>query len=418
MQQTARRGFISKRIRSSQRLSREHRSLIANSLMHLVNDGCFVAIYPILPLIALEYHLNYAQVGLLKTALTASSTAFQIPMALLAERFGEIAMLAMGMAWVGAGFVVLGLAASFAQTLFLLVAAGTGGSVQHPVASSFVSREYEGRRRGSALGVLNFAGDLGKFMIPLVFALSLTAYGWRASLVGLGAVSFVFAMAFWYLLRDKDRGSRSAVQQARATPTKGWGILQPKTFGAILSMGVLDSSVRSALLTFVPFLLIDRGLSATQASLMLTVIFAGGAAGKLGCGILADKLGTTRMIVCTETMTGALILLLLPAGQWAMLPLLFCVGFFLNGTSSVLLDGVAELFDATKRSRGYGLYFTIYLGAGAIGPIVYGTIGDAWSLPMVFWAMAMASLAIVPLTWLYHLSRTATISSPSPTPMT
>ncbi|ETW98401.1 MAG: hypothetical protein ETSY1_18920 [Candidatus Entotheonella factor] len=111
------------------------------------------------------------------------------------------------------------------------------------------------------------------------------------------------------------------------------------------------------------------------------------------------------MIVFTETMTGALILLLLPVGQWAMLPLLFCTGFFLNGTSSVLLDGVAELFDASKRSRGYGLYFTIYLGAGAIGPIAYGTIGDAWSLPMVFLTMALASLAIVPLTGFYHLSR-------------
>ncbi len=414
MQQTARQGFIGKRISSGRRLSREHRPLIANALMHLVNDGCFVAIYPILPLIAIEFDLSYAQVGLLKTALTASSTAFQIPMALMAERFGKIALLAIGMAWVGAGFMVLGLAVSFIQTLFLMVAAGTGGSVQHPVASSFVSREYEGRRRGSALGVLNFAGDLGKFIIPLVFALRLTAYGWRASLVGLGAVSFVFALVFWYLLRDTDRGSHSTPQQAQTTSVsaKGWGILQPKTFAAILSMGVLDSSVRSALLTFVPFLLIDKGLSATQASLMLTVIFAGGAAGKLGCGILADKLGTTRMIVFTEAMTGALILLLLPVGQWIMLPLLFCVGFFLNGTSSVLLDGVAELFDASKRSRGYGLYFTIYLGAGAIGPIAYGTIGDAWSLPIVFFAMAFASLAIVPLTGLYHLSRTAAAPLP------
>ncbi|ETW98400.1 MAG: hypothetical protein ETSY1_18915 [Candidatus Entotheonella factor] len=276
MQQTARRGLIRQRIHSSQQLSREHRPLIANALMHLVNDGCFVAIYPILPLIALEFDLNYAQVGLLKTALTASSTAFQIPMALLAERFGEIALLALGMAWVGAGFMVLGLAVSFLQTLLLMVAAGTGGSVQHPVASSFISREYEGRRRGSALGVLNFAGDLGKFIVPLVFALSLTAYGWRASLVGLGAVSFVFALLFWYVLRDKDQGLRRTVQQDQPAPSKGWGILYPKTFGAILSMGVLDSSVRSALLTFVPFLLMEKGLSATQASLMLTVIFAGG----------------------------------------------------------------------------------------------------------------------------------------------
>lgn len=408
MQNTDRQRFIGKRIDATVRLGREHQPLIANALMHMVNDGCFVAIYPILPLIAIEYDLSYAQVGLLKTALSASSTAFQIPMALLAERVGEIAMLALGMAWVAAGFIVLGVAASFIQTLVLLTAAGAGGSVQHPVASSFVSREYDGRRRGSALGVLNFAGDLGKFVIPLIFALSLTAYGWRASMVGLGVVSLLFAGLFWHFLRNKNSGLQRVETHNQPAPQKGWGILQPKTFAAILSMGVLDSSVRSALLTFVPFLLIDKGLTATEASLMLTVIFAGGAAGKLGCGILADKIGNTAMIVLTESMTGILILLLLPAGQWVMLPLLFCVGFFLNGTSSVLLDGVAELFDATKRSRGYGLYFTIYLGAGAIGPIAYGVIGDVWSLPMVFLAMAVAALAIVPMTALYHMSRTAT----------
>jgi hypothetical protein len=33
-------------------------------------------------------------------------------------------------------------------------------------------------------------------------------------------------------------------------------------------------------------------------------------------------------------------------------------------------------------------------------------------LPMVFLAMALASLAILPLTGLYHLSRTAMVSLP------
>ena len=52
----------------------------------------------------------------------------------------------------------------------LTLCAGSGGSVQHPVASAFVSREYEGRKRGSALGFLNFAGDLGKLVVPTVIA--------------------------------------------------------------------------------------------------------------------------------------------------------------------------------------------------------------------------------------------------------
>lgn len=396
----------------TRRLGRNHRPLIANALMHLVNDGCFVAIYPILPLMAAEFHLSYAQIGLLKTSLSTSSSAFQLPMALLAERWGEITLLALGMAWVAAGLMVIGLAVSFVQVLVLMFAAGLGGSVQHPVASSFVSREYDGHGRASALGVLNFAGDLGKFIVPLVFALSLTAYGWRSSLFALGAVSLLFALAFWHVLRHKDHERQTVSLTDHATTTmkrKGWGIQQPKTFGVILTMGVLDGSVRSALLTFVPFLLIDKGMTDVRAGLMLTIIFAGGAAGKLGCGFLADKWGTAPMIAFTEVCTGAFILLLLTAGPWTITPLLFCVGFFLNGTSSVLLDGVADLFDATKRSRGYGLYFTIYLGASALGPIVYGLVGDAWHLPAVFLAMAAAALTIVPLTGLYHLSRVTAV---------
>src|SRR5712691_10404564 len=146
---------------------KEHGPLIANALMHLVNDGCFVAIYPVLPLIAKEFHLSYTQVGFLKTALTGSSTALQLPMAMLAERFGDITFLALGMAWVAAGLMIIGVASSFLQVLMLTFWAGSGGSVQHPVASAFVSREYDGRNRGSALGVLNFAGDIGKLGIRL-----------------------------------------------------------------------------------------------------------------------------------------------------------------------------------------------------------------------------------------------------------
>ncbi len=404
MQITAKWGMIGRLATGGSRLRREHGPLAANALMHLVNDGCFVAIYPILPLMAREFDLSYAQIGLLKTALTSSSTAFQLPMALLAERFGEIAFLALGMAWVAAGLMCIGLAASFLQVLILMFGAGAGGSVQHPVASSFVSRQYDGRSRGSALGVLNFAGDIGKFIVPLVFAFSLSAYGWRRSLFCLGAVSFLFALGFWYALRHQDH--REQVVRHTETPAvRGWGILYPKTFATLLGMGVLDSSVRSALLTFVPFLLMDKGVTPAHAGLMLTIIFAGGAVGKLGCGMLADKLGTTKMIALTEVLTGAFVLLLLPAGRLVIFPLLFILGFFLNGTSSVLLDGVADIFDSTKRSRGYGLYFTIYLGAGAISPVAYGLVGDTWNLPSVFLAMALASLAIVPLTGLYHLSR-------------
>jgi hypothetical protein len=48
---------------------------------------------------------------------------------------------------------------------FLLVA-GLGSGVQHPLASSLVSRAYETGPRRAALGTYNFAGDLGKIAVP------------------------------------------------------------------------------------------------------------------------------------------------------------------------------------------------------------------------------------------------------------
>ena len=116
--------------------------------------------------------------------------------------------------------------------------------------------------------VLNFAGDLGKFIVPAVFALSLAWYGWRWSFFYLGAVSLLFSVVFWYTLRHKDHRQRAA-HHAQPVATKGWGILSPKTFTSLLSIGVLDGSVRNTLLTFVPFLLMAKGVSEVSASLML-----------------------------------------------------------------------------------------------------------------------------------------------------
>src|SRR5215510_8315258 len=84
MQITVKRGVIARLSTRGTSVRKEHGPLIANALMHLVNDGCFVAIYPVLPLLAKEFNLSYTQVGFLKTALSVSSTALQLPMAMLA----------------------------------------------------------------------------------------------------------------------------------------------------------------------------------------------------------------------------------------------------------------------------------------------------------------------------------------------
>ena len=119
--------------------------------------------------------------------------------------------------------------------------------------------------------------------------------------------------------------------------------------------------------------------------------------GKFTCGVLAEWLGVIPMVVGTEVLTTAGILSLYwasPSIVWFILPF---VGIVLNGTSSVLYATVAEIISPTGRSRGYGLYYAITLGSGAISPMIYGLITDSLGLSFTMISTALMVLITLPL---------------------
>ena len=73
------------------------------------------------------------------------------------------------------------------------------------------------------------------------------------------------------------------------------------------------------------------------------------------------------------------------------------VGVVLNGTSSVLYATVAEIIPPTSRSRGYGLYYAVTLGSGAISPMVCGLLTDFLGLSVTIMGTALMILLTLPL---------------------
>jgi MFS family permease len=224
---------------------------------------------------------------------------------------------------------------------------------------------------------------------------------WRASAELLGAFGLVAALMVWMGGKSRERVAPAATD-AGMQPQKprGWGITDPQRFGGLVSVGVLDESARAAFLTFVPFLLAQKGASPEQMGLLFTLVFAGGACGKFVCGPLAERLGAVRMVVVTELLTGLSILALLPLPLTAALVLLPVLGVFLNGTSSVLYATVAELVSPEARTRGYGLFYMLYQGSGMIAPVLYGWLGDVaglgWAMILLgFLTMGAAPLAVL-----------------------
>jgi MFS transporter, FSR family, fosmidomycin resistance protein len=152
-------------------------------------------------------------------------------------------------------------------------------------------------------------------------------------------------------------------------------------------------------LTFLPFLLRAKGAPVPEIGIALTLIFAGGAAGKLVCGFLGARLGVLPTVLLTEGATAAGILALLPLPLGSALGLLPVIGMALNGTSSVLYGTVPDLVTAHQRETAFGVFYTGTVGAGALSPALYGLLGDAIGLTHAILLVAFFVLLTLPLAW-------------------
>jgi FSR family fosmidomycin resistance protein-like MFS transporter len=371
--------------------------LLAASTIHFLHDGFSETLYVFLPLWATEFGLSFSQVGLIRTAYTGGMSAFQIPAGFLAERFGERRVLALGTAVTALGFIVAGSAGGFVSLLALLLCAGLGSGVQHPLSSSIVSKAYEDGNRRTALGTYNFSGDLGKAGVAAAIGVLAGLVGWRAAGATYGVLGVAVALAIVPLLTRLGAGAveiHAADEHAAAT---GWGIRDGRGFSALCAIGMIDNATRTGFLTFMPFILMAKGLGVGGVGLAFALVFAGGATGKFVCGVVADRVGVIRTVVITEAATTAFILTVVGAPLPIALAVLIPLGVALNGTSSVLYGTVADLVSTERRSRAYGLYYTVSVGASALAPTVWGLVGDAGGVPLALSLVAIVVLATIPL---------------------
>jgi FSR family fosmidomycin resistance protein-like MFS transporter len=371
----------------------KRRTLATCCATHILHDGLSDVSYVLLPLLAQTFGLSLAQVGLIRSAHRTAMAAFQIPAGLIAERFGERNLLALGTLVAGCAFVALGYVSGFWAILAVLFLAGAGSAVQHPLCSTIISRAFPQDGRRAALGTYNFSGDVGKFAFGGAVSLLLVAgVAWQAPVIGFGAAAILTAGAVLLLVADARTHAASALAS-----TGGWGVRDRRGFAALCLIEVLDSSTRSAFLTFIAFLLIAKGLPEHWAVLSVPLVLVGGMAGKLACGLLAERLGIARMIVLTELATGGGILaaLALPGvGAFLLLPLL---GVVLQGTSSVLYATIGEYVEPERLPRAFGFFYTIGSVCGIAAPLGYGLLGNRYGVEASIAVMGVLILLTLPL---------------------
>ncbi len=375
------------------------RILVGSGLAHLTHDGFSDMLYVFFPLWQAQFNLAFFQVGLFKMLFSGTLAFLQVPCSYLARRVGGIRLLLAGtlltsmavasIGWVGAP-IVLGC---------LLVLGGLGESVQHPLSSTLISNAYEdAEQRRAALSIFNVSGDIGKLVFPAAAAMLISRFGWPPTIHVMGLFG-IFITVLLVFLTAKGKPLTCAGEAEQAGKRTGASIFKGnRAFIALLVIGVLDSATRMGFLTYLPFLLRNKAAEIALTGFTLSLIFAGGIAGKFVCGVLATRVGVLRTVLITESLTAVCIwaMLLLPLGAIPFLcPIL---GVALNGTSSVLYGSVPELVPGEKRNESFAVFYTATIGSGAVSPFLYGFAGDLIGLIPMLILVGTLVLATLPLT--------------------
>ena len=369
---------------------------------HILHDGYTDLLYVMFPIWQMAFGLSLAEVGSLKTFYSGAIASLQVPSSMLSERVGEKRVLLLGTLIAAVGFLLSGWTTGFMGLAACLMLSGIGASVQHPLSSTLTSHAFEGPELRGALSTYNFSGDIGKVLLPSLCAALLAIWDWHTVTSVMGLLGLIAVMLLALVLPETKIAINAKAQSDKPSSDKSKNAVGSNFlnlgFISLSSIAVIDSATRMGFLTLLPFLLLSKGATVTQVGFALSLTFAGGAAGKFVCGFIAARFGVIKTTLITEIATTILMGLTLPLSVDVVMLMLPLVGVALNGTSSGLYGTVPELVPQHMRSRAFGVFYTLSIGAGASSPLIYGFAGDRLGVPNAIALVAGSVLLTLPLT--------------------
>ena len=373
-------------------------TLVATCGAHFIQDGLVALQYVLLPILAQVFGLNYTQVGLLRAASNSAMTLLEIPAGVLAERFGESRLLIFGLLCAGLGYLGVALASEFYLIVVGFVVTGSGAAFQHSLASAMIANHFGDAERRRSLGLYNAFGDAGKLAFSGIFGVAIGAgIAWNLIVTGLCLVTLAFSASLIVMLKNRSGGGRAGKAETQAdSPNGKWGIKQPRKFVWLGFTVFIDTLAQAVFLTFIAFLVLQKGGSETLASMAVVLTLCGGMVGKFASGYLAARHGDRNAFRILQLLTVAGLLVLWPLPVVPALALLPLIGLAVQGSSTVTYGALSDFVHRDRQSRGYAMIYTLSSLSAVVGPLVFGGLADLYGVEVSFALLALlTSLTLV-----------------------
>lgn len=336
---------------------------------------------PLTEFIQNELELSHSMIGLITTLPLACFAALSGFTLYFTQRFGfevtlSSALLILTVGIVGRFFA--NIPALYIGTLFL----GIGIALLNVLMPSFVKRDFprhSGLMTSLYSGFMGIGATLGAGLsVPLA---NLTS--WQFSLASWAVLPFL-GLLFWIpRLKSKTKPGKPIhiINAFKKLGSSGmaWQIA--------IFMG-LQSLCFYAVLAWLPEIMIERGMSQTNAGFILSISQATGILGSLIIPAIAGRYRDQRKIVLfTSSMQIAGIAGILFTDTFMVSTWTGILGFGLGGNFSLALLFIVLRADSAELTTGLsGMVQSIGYFIAAFGPVLFGLVHDlthSWEVPLI-----------------------------------
>jgi len=331
-------------------------------------------------------HLSLARVGLLLGAFDLGAMVLFIPLGLLADRWGESAVMAGGALFTAAVTATAVLATGFWPLALLLAVAGLGYGSGQTAGNKAVADVFTGGGRGTAMGIRQSGLPVGGMVAALIVPPLATAFGWQAAVAGVAVCCAVPGLLCWIGLRDSARAG-AAVPTGRPLAVQVWQILRAPGIWRVTWVAMLLVIAQFCYVDYLAFYMVDRfGWSTHVAAGLLVAVNLGGVLGRLVWGTLSDRRYGGRRIPALLWCLGAGavfpvgLLALRPPASWPEAAVGALVGgALLLGWNGLYTTLVTELAGPAHGATAMGVSMTLLYVATMTSPPLFGWVVDATS---------------------------------------
>ena len=370
----------------------ERRVVAFTGVAHGLNHAVELVYGAVLVVVALEFGVTVAALGVLGTASSLAYSFAALPAGAAADRIGSQRAVALSMGGAGVAAALAAVSPNVAVLAVALVLMGVLGGMYHPAGLSFISRTV--RQRARALGVHGAGGNLGTALAPFIAGGVAGLWSWRGAFALFAVLSLTVSfMAFRSTVEAQSAEFGHARPRLRAQ-----SLLFPLSL--IFVVNACFGFIFRGLTLFLPLhLATNLGFDflgfepVVVGGAAATVALLFGVAGQYAGGEMGERFPRERFLGPAAALTVPALLLMAAGHGWLLLAGASLFVFFNFMAQPAAVAMISDYSAERLQGRMYGLTSLTGFGIGSLAGVSGGFIADGHGVEWVF--VMLAGVAVV-----------------------